>query len=146
MIKKKLLVVLELDADGDYQATCMVEDAETLLPVIAPTIEGILDEIRFLIADFQKNEWLDVPSWLDVDPKTEIEFEFAYSVLSLFDEFSFLKIGAVAKEAGINAALLRAYACGDKNPSYDQAKKIELAIRRLGQSMLSVQVVPAHAA
>ena len=146
MIKKKLTVVLERDADNEWQAWSDVEDTQTLLTAIAPTTEGILQQMRELIANFQQHDWQDVPSWHDVNPQTEIEFEFAYSVLSLFDEFKFLKIGAVAKEAGINAALLRAYACGDKNPSEAQAKKIEAAIRRLGQSLLNVSVVPAQAA
>lgn len=146
MTKKKLVVVLERDADNEWQAWSDVEDTETLLTAIAPTIEGVLQQMRKLIKHFQKNEWHDVESWIDVHPDTDIEFELAYSVLSIFDEFSFLKIGAVAKEAGMNAALLRAYACGDKNPSEAQAKKIEEAIRRLGQSLLNVSVVPAQAA
>ncbi len=141
-IKKKLTVVLERDADNDWQAWCDVADAETLLTAIAPTTEGVLSQMRGLIKDFQAHDWRDVPSWTTINADTDIEFEFAYSVVELFDTFNFLKIGAVAKEAGLNASLLRAYASGDKNPSLTQAKKIEEAIRRLGQSLMQALVVP----
>ena len=144
MNKRKMVVVIELDNDGDWQG--FVEDPNVCLNGIAPTKEGVVAQIKDLIRDFQIHEWKDLAEWQGVNPDTDIEFEFAYSVLSLFDEFNFIKIGAVAKEAGINAALLRAYACGDKNPSEAQAKKIESALRRLGQSLLNVSVVPAQAA
>ena len=144
MNKRKMVVVVEMDNDGDWQG--FVEDPNVCLNGVASTKEDVVAQIKDLIRDFQIHEWKDLAEWQGVNPDTDIEFEYAYSVLSLFDEFNFVKIGSVAKEAGINAALLRAYACGDKNPSEAQAKKIESALRRLGQSLLNVSVVPAQAA
>ena len=141
-IKKKLTIVLERDDDNDWQAWCDVEDAQTLLTAIAPDTEGVVLQMKDLIKGFQQNEWHDVASWATVNADTDIEFEFAYSVVELFDTFNFLKISAVAKEAGLNASLLRAYASGDKNPSLRQAQKIEDTIRRLGQSLIQAIVVP----
>ena len=40
------------------------------------------------------------------------------------NNFKSLKIGEIAKLAGMNPALVRAYASGDKNPSLAQAQKI----------------------
>jgi hypothetical protein len=141
--KKNLTVVLEHDNDGDWQAWCNEPETGTLLTAIAPNTEGVLSQMRELIADFRKHEWKDSPQWLGVDPYRDIDFEFSYSVMTLFDEFKFIKIGEVAKAAGLNPALLRAYANGDKNPSLTQVKKIEGAIRQLGQSLIKVNVATA---
>lgn len=146
MKKKTLLVVMERDADNEWQAWCDETETGTLLTAIAPTTEGVVLEMKNLIRFFQADNWQDIPSWQGIDPDTDIEFEFAYSVVSLFDEFKFVKIGAVAKEAGMNPALLRSYASGDKNPSLAQAKKIEEAAHRLAESLLRARVVPAAAA
>jgi hypothetical protein len=139
---KKLLVVMERDADNEWQAWSDVEETETLLTAIAPTTEGVLAQLRELIVMFQKKEWLDVPEWAMLDAEKDIEFEFAYSLVSFFDEFNFLKISEVAKAAKLNPALVRAYANGDKNPSLAQAQKIQEAAHRLAQSLLSARIVP----
>jgi hypothetical protein len=144
-MKKKLLVVMERDKDNDWQAWSEDPDTGTLLPVIAPTVDGVLAQIRELIVDLKEHEWKNEPSWAAVDVEKDLEFEFEYSVVSLFDEFKFLKIGEVAKAAGLNPALVRAYASGDKNPSLAQAKKIEEATHRLAQSLLLVRLVPQTA-
>jgi hypothetical protein len=139
MEKKKIVIAFELDNENEWHG--FAEDINLPLNGIAPTKEGVITQIKDLIRDFQRHEWHDLAEWQGVNPDTDIEFEYAYSVLSLFEEFDFLKIGAVAKKAGINAALLRAYACGDKNPSLAQLKKIESAIRLLGESLLNVSMV-----
>jgi hypothetical protein len=144
-MKKKLLVVMERDKDNDWQAWSEDPDTGTLLPVIAPTVEGVLAQIRELITDLKENEWKNELSWATVDVEKDLEFEFAYSVVGLFDEFKFIKIGEIAKAAGLNPALVRAYASGDKNPSLAQAKKIEQATHRLAQSLLLVRLVPQTA-
>lgn len=136
---------MERDKDNDWQAWSEDPDTGTLLPVIAPTVDGVLAQIRELIVDLKEHEWKNEPSLAAVDVEKDLEFEFEYSVVSLFDEFKFLKIGEVAKAAGLNPALVRAYASGDKNPSLAQAKKIEEATHRLAQSLLLVRLVPHKA-
>lgn len=139
---KKLLVVMERDADNDWQAWSEDPDTGTLLPVVASTTEGVIEQMCELIEMLQEKEWKNEPSWVGVDPKKDIEFEFAYSLVSFFDEFNFIKIGEVAKAAKLNAALVRAYANGDKNPSLAQAQKIQEAAHRLAQSLLAARIVP----
>jgi hypothetical protein len=142
-MKKTLVIVMERDADNDWQAWSEDPDTGTLLPVIAPTVEGILAQMRELIVNLQENEWKNEPSWASINAETDIEFEFAYSLVNFFDEFKFLKIGEVAKAAKLNAALVRAYANGDKNPSLAQAQKIQEATHRLAQSLLAARIVPS---
>ena len=141
-MKKTLIVVLERDAENEWQAWSEDPDTGTLLPVVAPDIEGVLKQMRELIGDLQKNEWKDEPAWATIDAEKDIQFEFAYSLVSFFDEFKFLKISEVAKAAKLNAALVRAYANGDKNPSLAQAQKIQEATHRLAQSLLAARIVP----
>lgn len=133
---------MERDADNDWQAWSEDPDTGTLLPVVASTTEGVIEQMCELIEMLQEKEWKNEPSWVNVDPKKDIEFEFAYSLVSFFDEFNFIKIGEVAKAAKLNAALVRAYANGDKNPSLAQAQKIQEAAHRLAQSLLAARIVP----
>ena len=58
---KKLVVVLERDAENEWQAWSDVEETGALLTAIAPTTEGVLTQMRALIVLFQEKEWLDVP-------------------------------------------------------------------------------------
>ncbi len=46
-----------------------------------------------------------------------------------------------AKYAGMNATLLRQYAAGVKNPSLEQAKKIEKALHILADELREANIV-----
>jgi hypothetical protein len=73
----------------------------------------------------------------------EISFEHSYDLTALFEKFNFLKISAIAAHAQMNPALLRQYVSGVKNPSKNQAKKIENAIKSLGRQMINLEVFAA---
>ncbi len=73
----------------------------------------------------------------------EISFEHSYDLTALFEKFNFLKISAIAEHAQMNPALLRQYVSGVKNPSKNQAKKIENAIKSLGRQMIKLEVFAA---
>ncbi|MBA2563254.1 MAG: hypothetical protein H0V14_10165 [Chitinophagaceae bacterium] len=73
----------------------------------------------------------------------EISFEHSYDLTALFEKFNFLKISAIAEHAQMNPALLRQYVSGVKNPSKNQAKKIENAIKSLGRQMINLEVFAA---
>jgi hypothetical protein len=57
------------------------------------------------------------------------------------ESFAAVKVGAVAKEAGINATLLRQYVSGVKHPSREQALRVQDALHRLAQRLLDVRLV-----
>lgn len=139
----KFTIVLNFDDDGEVWGSCDVDGAG--IHTFADTVEGVVANVRGLIEDFRQHEWKAEPMWQDVDVNA-IEFEFQYSLVDFFDAFKSIKIGEIAKLAGLNSALVRAYANGDKNPSLAQAKKIEEAAHRLAQSLLHVQIVPSSVA
>lgn len=139
----KFTIVLTFDNDGEVWGSSDVDGAG--IHTFADNVEGVVANVRGLIEDFRQHEWKDQPKWQDVDVNA-IEFDFQYSLVDFFDQFSAIKISELAKHAGINPALARAYANGDKNPSLVQVKKIEEAAHRLAQSLLHVQIVPPSVA
>ena len=55
--------------------------------------------------------------------------------------FEVVKVGAVAKEAGMNPTLLRQYLSGVKQPSREQALRVQNALHRVAKRLLEVQFV-----
>ena len=58
----------------------------------------------------------------------KVEFNHSYDLTVFFEEYNFPKQSKIAELAGMNPGLLRQYASGVKNPSPDQAKRIEKAV------------------
>lgn len=139
----KFTIVLSFDADGEVWGSCDVDGAG--IHTFADTVEGIVANVRDQIEDFRQHEWKNETQWQGVDVHA-IDFYFQYSLVDFFDKFTAIKISEIAKLAGINPALARAYANGDKNPSLAQVKKIEEAAHRLAKSLLQVQIVPPSVA
>ena len=75
-------------------------------------------------------EWLPMPN----------EF-LPYTPLLRPETFEVVKVGAVAKEAGMNPTLLRQYLSGVKHPSREQALRVQDALHRVAQRLLAVQFV-----
>ena len=76
------------------------------------------------------DEWLPTPGeFLPLQPLMRPE------------TFDALKVGAVAKEAGMNPTLLRQYLSGVKHPSPEQARRVQEALHRVAQRLLEVQFV-----
>ena len=99
----------------------------------------IRDNLKDLITDFLENEGKEIKAW-DGLTANDVEFEFVYDLSAFFDTFEAIKISSLAKNSGINQSLMRQYATGSKQPSVQQAKKIEMAIHQLGQSLMNVRV------
>ena len=64
-----------------------------------------------------------------------------YTPLLRPETFEVVKVGAVAKEAGMNPTLLRQYLSGVKHPSREQALRVQDALHRVAQRLLAVQFV-----
>jgi predicted RNase H-like HicB family nuclease len=71
----------------------------------------------------------------------EVNFDYRLDITDFFNLFSPIKQTSIAEKAGINPSLLRQYARGIKHPSFDQAKKIEEAIHKLGRELLKINLV-----
>lgn len=137
----KYTLVLDIDPEDGVVSAWSSDSSQGLLTTMADTIEEALANIRMLIDDCIEHNWRDLPEWQGIT-SADVEFEFEYSLVSFFDVYKALKISEIARMAKLNPALVRAYANGDKNPSLAQIEKIQEAVHRLAQSLLSMRVVP----
>lgn len=76
----------------------------------------------------------------DLEGIGNVEFEYAYDLTVFFEKYDFLNQSKIATIAGLHPSLLRQYASGHKQPSWEQVQKIEQAIRKLGKTMQKVQL------
>jgi transcriptional regulator with XRE-family HTH domain len=126
MEKIKIELVIERGDDKEFWGRVVYNDS--FIVDHAPNIQQLEEQMKVLLADVED---LEIES---------IEFEHLYDVFALFEKFDFLNISKVANYAGINAGLLRQYASGVKNPSLNQAKKIEETLHLLAEQMRNAQV------
>jgi predicted RNase H-like HicB family nuclease len=110
-----------------------------LLTTVGSTTAAVLDNLRDLIKDYKEHEGKDDKIWKKTD-LTKVNFDIRYDLQAFFDEHNFLNISEVAKRAGINTSLVRAYAAGVKHPSATQAKKIEDTLHRLATELQGVSL------
>ncbi|MFN0035677.1 MAG: DUF6575 domain-containing protein [Saprospiraceae bacterium] len=57
------------------------------------------------------------------------------------ESFEAVKVSAVAKEAGMNPALLRQYIAGVKRPSPEQSRRVQEALHRVARRLLELRFV-----
>ena len=100
----------------------------------------VTDNVKMLITDLLKHEFKDNPKFVGFDTNLII-FNYRYSLMDFFETYSDIKIGSIAKRAGLNASLVRQYASGIATASATQAQKIQEAVHSLAQSLLQVSVV-----
>ena len=136
-----LTIILE---KGNGELWGRIEAPGFLHTTVGNSVEEVTANLRDLVVDFLEHEGKDIPQWKRSDgsvvSESEITYEYEYDLTALFEVFNVLKINAVADSAGINKSLLRQYAIGKKHPSERQAKKIETAVRELGQRLMHVTV------
>ncbi len=131
-----LTIILE---KGDEELWGRVEAPGFLHTTVGSSVEEVTANLRDLVVDFLEHEGKDMAYWKGVS-ESNITYQYEYDLTALFEVFNVLKINAVADSAGINKSLLRQYASGKKHPSERQAKKIETAVRELGQRLMHVTV------
>ena len=134
---KTLIVTLENGDENDLFA--VVKGDGFVYSTAGNNETEIRDNLKDLITDFLENEGKEMKVW-DGITVNDIVFEFVYDLSAFFDTFEAIKISSLAKNSGINQSLMRQYATGSKQPSVQQAKKIEMAIHQLGQSLMNVRV------
>ncbi len=106
-----------------------VEYNGNLITDFGDSIPELEEKMKALLWDFE-----------EVNPET-VQFECQFDIYALFRRFDFLKISNVAEHAGMNPGLLRQYVSGAKNPSEEQAKKIERTLHKLAQELQKVTIV-----
>ena len=120
----KVQLIIERGDDGKLWGRVTQDD--NLLTNSAKDVQTLERKMKKLLKDFH-----DLPN---------VEFQHFYDVSAFFDSFAFLNQTKIAKLSGINAGLLRQYASAVKHPSPAQAKKIEVAIRKLAAELNAVSI------
>lgn len=134
---KNLSLVLERGDDDEIGGS--VDAPGFFYTTVGRTEAEIVSNMRNLIADFLEHEGKDMPEWQSISAN-EIQFTIEYDLTALFEVFSAIKINSIAELAGINKGLMRQYASGVKSASAQQAKKVETAVRQLGERLTRVTV------
>lgn len=132
-----LTLVIERGADEEIAGS--VDTADFFFTTVGTTETEIIQNIRSQLEDFLANEGKDLSNWQDVKLE-DITFTIEYDLTALFSVFNAIKISSIAELAGINKGLMRQYASGVKSASSTQAKKVETAIRHLGERLTKVTV------
>lgn len=132
-----LTITIEKD-DGD-EIWGSIDAPGFLYTTVGSTVEEITANLRDQVADFLAHEGKNMPEWEGIS-ESDITYEYEYDLTALFQVFSAIKINSIAEMAGINKGLARQYASGVKSASAQQAKKIETAIRQLGERLMHVSV------
>jgi predicted RNase H-like HicB family nuclease len=131
----KLTIIIE---KGDNELWGRIENVPNYLPVTSgSTVEEITSNLKDLLEDFIHHEGQENESWRNLK-KSEFTFDYAYDLSAFFELFDDIKVGALAKRAGLNPSLVRHYVAGTKYPSEQQAKKLEDAIHDLGEKLKEV--------
>lgn len=114
-------------------------------PDLATTIIGEGKTVEEMKADFLNSYEEIKASYLDNGEELPAElrdltFEYKYDIASFFDEFDYINMSKFAKHIGINPSLMRQYKACDAYISEKQAKKIEEAIRKVGEELMAVSL------
>ncbi|WP_051349914.1 helix-turn-helix transcriptional regulator [Dyadobacter alkalitolerans] len=131
----KLTIIIE---KGDNELWGRIENVPNYLPVTSgSTMDEITDNLRDLLEDFIQHEGKSNADWQNLK-KSDFTFDYAYDLSAFFELFDDIKVGGLAKRAGLNPSLVRHYVAGTKFPSEQQAKKLEDAIHDLGEKLKEV--------
>lgn len=117
-----------------------VEDKGKFLPTpYGETINSLSQNLKELITEYVANEGKDDTFWNKVDANN-LELDLKYDLQAFFHQHEYLNASAIAKIAGLNPGLVRQYSSGVKNPSAEQAKKIEDAIHKIANKLKEVAI------
>lgn len=97
-----------------------------LIAASAATLQALEKKLKKILLDFHE--------------LSDVEFDYEYDLTVFFEEFNFLNQSKIAELSGINPGLLRQYASGVKNPSKEQANKIQTAIRDLAGRLRAIKI------
>ena len=117
-----------------------IEGRKSYLPVtFGNSTKEVLQNLKELIRDYQKNEKNGDSFWLKLNPEA-LQFEIVYDLQAFFSDHDFLNASAMARHANMNESLVRQYVSGKKYPSVEQTKKSEDVIRRLTKELNNVSL------
>ncbi len=130
---KEIIVYVEKHEDGTYWGT--TQNFEGLASSFGSTMEELKANITEAFTDhIEVAKEIGEPY---ADKYDNVKFTYKLDLRSFFELVREVKISNIAKKAGINPSLLRRYKLGE-TASEEQLKKIETAVHRLGEELISV--------
>lgn len=120
---KKIQVIVETGKDGFGCFIPECPDGVTGMIGYGKTARKAIDD--FFVCYEEEKEWQREQG----KEAPQLEFEFVFDVGAFFSYYC-INVTAFAQYAGMNASLLRQYACGLKSPSKQTIEKIREAIDR----------------
>ena len=134
--KSNLEVIIERSEDHFWGR---IEDHGFMPTGQGKTVSKLLQNIKDSIDDYVSHEGKKDKFWSKVD-LDNVEFNISFDVQAVFEEFNELKISSIAQRAELNPSLVRQYATGNKFPSSEQVKKIEVALHDLAKRLKEVAI------
>jgi hypothetical protein len=125
---RQIDLIIERSADENIWGRVLYDD--NLLVDSAKSLEALEKKFQRLLERFH-----------NIDT-SQIKFRIGYDLAAFFEHKPYLNISAIAKEAGINPALMRQYVSGNKSASAERVKKIEQVINRLGNDLKTAILAP----
>ena len=134
---EKLIIQIGASADHFGGFATNIEGISGAGNTVEECKANIFEGLKMMIK-YSEKSYCNAPKWL-VDGEYEIEYR--YDVQSILQHYAnvFTK-PALEKLTGINQKQLHHYATGLKKPRLEQRKKIESALHKLGNELLTVQL------
>ncbi len=133
----KTVALIEKGKDGQYGI--YTPDLESSIVGSGATVAEAMIDFEQSLSEIQ-SAFAEAGEPLPEELK-DVEFEYRYDIASVFDYFDFINATRFAARAGINASLLRQYKTGGTYISEKQALKIETALHRCGEELLSLSLI-----
>ena len=133
----KTVALIEKGKDGKYGI---------YTPDLESTILGSGSTVAEAMTDFEQS-LIEIRSAFEEtgEPLPEelqdVEFEYRYDIASVFDYYDYINTTRFAIKAGMNASLLRQYKSGGTYISEKQALRIEAALHRCGEELMSLSLL-----
>jgi len=133
----KTIALIEKGKDGTY--SIFTPDLQHTIigegNTVAESKEDFTNSVEEILASYTEIE-KPLPAELQ-----GIEFEFKYDIASLFNYYKFINVSKFAKEAGINASLMRQYKSGNQYISENQVLKIEATLHKIAHEFAEIKLV-----
>ncbi len=130
---KEVIVYVEKHEDGTYWGA--TQNFEGIVSSFGSSLEELKTNIAEAFSDH-----IELAKELGEDYANEYEevrFIYKLDLTAFFELVKEVKISNIAEKAGMNPSLLRRYKLGEK-ASEEQLYKIQTAIHKLGEELLSV--------
>lgn len=132
----KTTALIEMGKDGTFGV---------YTPDLVSTIIGEGSSVAEAKADFERTVQEVIASYKEIQEELpeeliDLTFEYKYDLPSFLSYFRCLNMTQLAKEAGINASLMRQYKKG-QYVSEKQVAKIQLAINSIGRQLLDAKLI-----